>query len=130
MRLLERLLIVAIVVAGLVYGERLAHEAIAMVAHIDVAHVHGVSLSGSALGFAQAAIACGAIIFGVVPAFVSLFDGRRFRAKLMLGQLVAALLLLGASEQVLQHSVHARIVGTGEARVLALRASTTMEVVE
>jgi hypothetical protein len=48
----------------------------------------------------------------------------------VVGELVAALLLLGASQHVLRQSVHARIVGTGQARVLALRASATTEAVE
>jgi hypothetical protein len=129
-RALERLLILCVAVGGLVYGERLAHTAVSMLARIDPANVHGVIVSGSALGFTQAAIATAVILFGVVPAFLSLFDGRRRAVGLLVGELVAALLLLGASQRVLHASVHARIVGTGAARVLAVRAAATMEAVE
>ncbi len=122
-RLFERLLIVCTVLCGTVYGERL----------IRVAHVHGVEITGSALGFAQAFIAVAVILFAVVPAILSVFeafDGRKMHAKLVLGELIAALLLFGASGRVLHDSVHARIVGTGDTRVLAVRASVTTEVVE
>jgi len=122
-RLFERLLIVCTVLCGTVYGERL----------IRVAHVHGVEITGSALGFAQAFIAVAVILFAVVPAILSVFeafDGRKMHAKLVLGELIAALLLFGASGRVLHESVHARIVGTGDTRVLAVRASVTTEVVE
>jgi len=122
-RLFERLLIVCTVLCSTVYGERL----------IRVAHVHGVEITGSALGFAQAFIAVAVILCAVVPAILSVFeafDGRKMHAKLVLGELIAALLLFGASGRVLHESVHARIVGTGDTRVLAVRASVTTEVVE
>jgi hypothetical protein len=122
-RLFERLLIVFTILCGIVYGARL----------IRVAHVHGVEITGSALGFAQACIAVAVILLAVVPAILSVleaFDGRKTHAKLVLGELVAALLLFGASGHVLRQSVHAHIVGTGDARVLAVRASATTEVVE
>jgi hypothetical protein len=130
MRLIERLLIVSTALCGIVYGERLVRAALSIVSRVDPTHVHGVVISGSALGFTQAAIAVGVIACGVVPAILSLFDGHKMPARLVVGELVAALLLLGASEQVLQRSVHARIVGTGDARVLALQASATTEAVE
>jgi hypothetical protein len=95
--------------------------------------VHGVEITGSALGFAQAFIAVAVILFAVVPAILSVFeafDGRKMHAKLVLGELIAALLLFGASGRVLHESVHARIVGTGDTRVLAVWAAVTTEAVE
>jgi hypothetical protein len=131
-RFLERLALVCTALLGLVYGERLVRSAIAIIARLDPAHVHGVIVTGSALGFIQAGIAAAVVMFAVVPALLSVFDGpsRRMPAGLVVGELVAALLLLGASQHVLRQSVHARIVGTGQARVLALRASATTEAVE
>ena len=118
-RLIERLLVIGLTLGGLAYSQRL-----------DLANVHGVDISGSPLGFIQAAVAIAVILFAVIPAFLSVFDGRRMPAMLVIGELVGALLLFGASERVLHESVHANIVGTGDARVLAVRASATMEVVE
>lgn len=129
-RLIERILIVVTALCGLVYGERLVRMTLSMVAGLDPSHLHGVEITGSALGFAQAGIAVAVILFAVVPAVLSVFDGRRMPASLIIGELVAALLLFGASERVLHESVHAHIVGTGDARVLAVRASATTEVVE
>ena len=122
-RVFERLIIVCTVLCGTVYGERI----------LRVAHVHGVEITGSPLGFAQACIAVAVIVFAAIPAMLSVFDtfdGRKRHAKLVLGELIAALLLFGASGHVLRQSVHARIVGTGDTRVLAVRASVTTEVVE
>jgi hypothetical protein len=133
-RLIERLLIVCVVLCGIAYGERLAHETMTLLARLDPAHLHGIVISGSALGFVQASIAMGVIAFAVIPAILSVFegrvDGRRIPVRLVVGELVAALLLLGASEQVLHRSVHAHIVGMGGSRVLAVQASATTEVVE
>jgi hypothetical protein len=129
-RLIERLVIVCTALCGIVYGERLVRSTLSMIARLDPAHVHGVIVSGSALGFVQAGIAIGVIVCAVIPALLSLFDGRRAPAGLVVGELVTALLLFGASQQVLRQSVHARIVGTGQARVLAVQASATLEAVE
>ena len=132
-RFIERLLIVGITLGGVAYGERLVRGMLATVARLDPAHLHGIELTGSALGFTQAAIAGAVILFAVVPAILSafeVFDGRKMPATLVVGELVAALLLLGASERVLHDSVHAHIVGTGDTRVLAVQASATMEAVE
>jgi hypothetical protein len=129
-RFVERLLIQCVAACGVAYGERLVHTALVAVARLDPTHVHGLIVTGSAFGFVQAGIAVAGILFGAGPAVLSLFDGRRMPASLILGELVAALLLLGASEHVLQQSVHARIVGEGHARVIALSASTTVEAVE
>ncbi len=130
MRFVERLLMLCVAACGLAYGEHLVHTALSVIARLDPTHVHGVIVTGSALGFVQAGIAAVGILFGVGPAVLSIFDSRRMPAALVLGELVAALLLLGASEQVLHESVHARIVGAGHTRVLALSASTTREEVE
>jgi hypothetical protein len=129
-RLIERLAIVCTALCGIVYGERLVRTTVSMVARLDPTHLHGVIVTGSALGFVQAGIAVAVIVVAVVPALLSLFDARRMPAGLVVGELVAALLLFGASQQVLRQSVHARIVGTGQARVLALQASATPEAVE
>jgi len=129
-RFIERVLILCVAVCGIVYGEHLFHTTVAVLARLDPTHVHGLIVTGTAFGFVQAGIAAAGIIFGVIPAVLSLFDGRRTPAALVVGELVAALLLLGASEHVLHQSVHARIVGAGHARVIALSASTTVEVVE
>jgi len=129
-RLIERILIVATALGGLVYGERLVRMTLSLVARLDPSHLHGVEVTGSVLGFTQAGIAAAVILFAVVPAILSIFDGRKMPATLIIGELVAALLLFGASERVLHDSVHAHIVGTGHARVLAVRASATTEVVE
>lgn len=130
MRFIERLLILCVAACGLAYGERLVHTALSVIARLDPTHVHGLIVTGSTLGFVQAGIAVAGILFGVGPAILSIFDSRRMPAALVLGELVAALLLLGASGQVLHQSLHARIVGAGHARVIALRASTTKEEVE
>jgi hypothetical protein len=125
-RFVERLLIVATAVGGVAYGERLVRATLSTVARLDAAHLHGVEITGSALGFIQAGIAAAAILFAVVPALLSVFDvfdGRKVPATLIMGEIVAALLLFGASERILHESVHARIVGTGDARVLAVRAA-------
>jgi hypothetical protein len=129
-RFIERLLLVGTAAGGTVYGERLTRELLSVVSRLDPAHVHGVNISGSPLGFIQAAVAAAVILFAVIPAIFSVFDGRKMPATLVIGELVAALLLFGASERVLHDSVHAHIVGTGDARVLAVRASATTEVVE
>jgi hypothetical protein len=95
--------------------------------------LHGIEFSGSALGFTQAAIAVAVILCAVVPAIGSVieaFTRRKTSMKLIIGELVVALILLGASGRVLHDSVHAHIVGTGDGRVLAVRASATTEVVE
>jgi hypothetical protein len=132
-RLIERILIIGTTLGGVAYGERLVRGALSMLARLDLAHLHGIEISGSALGFIQAAIAAAVIVFAAIPALLSVFDvfdGRKVPVKLVVGELVAALLLFGASERVLHDSVHAHIVGTGEARVLAVRASATTEAVE
>lgn len=129
-RLFERLTIVCTVLCGLVYGERLVRMTMSVLARLDAAHLHGIEITGSAAGFIQAGIAVAVILFAVVPAILSVFDGRKVPVTLVIGELVAALLLFGASERVLHESVHARIVGTGDARVLAVRASAITEVVE
>jgi len=93
----------------------------------------GIEITGSALGFTQAGIAVAVILLAVVPATVSVlegFTGRKTSVKLLIGELIAAILLFGASAGVLRDSVHAHIVGTGDGRVLAVRASATTEVVE
>jgi hypothetical protein len=132
-RLIERLLIVGLALGGVAYGERVVREVLSMVARLDPAHVHGVNISGSPLGFIEAAIAAAVIALAVIPAITSVFevfDGRKVPATLVIGELVAALLLFGASERVLHESVHACIVATSEGKVLAVRASATTEVVE
>ena len=129
-RLLERLLIIAVAALGLVYGERVLHTTLAVIARVDPAHIHGLIVSGSALGFVQAGLATLGILFGVVPVIGSLFDRHRAPTALIVGELVAALLLLGASQHLLRQSVHANIVGAGSSRVLALSASTPVEAVE
>lgn len=93
----------------------------------------GIEFSGSALGFTQAAVAVAVIVCAVVPALGSALEAltkRKTSMRLIIGELVVALILLSASGRVLHDSVHARIVGTGDGRVLAVRASATMEVVE
>ena len=129
-RFIERILIVATAVCGIVYAERVGRAVLSTIARLDAANVHGVEITGSVLGFTQAGIAAAVILFAVVPAILSVFDGRKLPATLVIGELVAALLLFGASERILHDSVHAHIVGTGDARVLAVRASATTEVVE
>jgi hypothetical protein len=129
-RLIERILVACVALCGIAYGEHIARDTIALLARLDPAHLHGVVVSGSALGFVEAAIAVGVIVCGVIPAMASLFDSRRAPARLIIGELVAALLLFGASEQVLHRSVHAHIVGTGGSRVLAVQAAAIREVVE
>lgn len=129
-RFIERLLIVGLTLGGVAYGERVAREVLAVLARLDPAHLHGVEITGSALGLTQAVIATAVILLAVVPAMLSLFDRRKMPASLIIGELVAALLLFGASERVLRESVHARIVATPEGKVLAVRASATTEAVE
>ena len=132
-RFFERFFIVCTVICGIVYGEHLVRAVLSIVTRLDAAHLHGVEITGSALGFTQAGIAAAVVLFAVVPAILSVFDvfeKRKMPAALVVGELVAALLLLGASERVLHESVHARIVGTGDTRVLAVRASVTTEAVE
>jgi len=132
-RLFERLVLVCTVIGGIVYGERLVRGILSIISRLDAAHLHGVEITGSAMGFTKAGIAVAVVLFAAVPAFLSAFDGfdrRKMPATLVVGELVAALLLLGVSERVLHESVHARIVGTGDARVLAVRASATTEAVE
>ena len=129
-RLIERFLVVSAALCGLVYGERLVRMTLSTLARLDPSHLHGIEITGSVLGFTQAGVAVAVIVFAVVPAILSVFDGRKAPATLVIGELVAALLLFGASERVLHESVHAHIVGTGDARVLAVRASATTEVVE
>lgn len=129
-RFVERLVAVCTVLFGMVYGERVIGSTVSAIARIDPAHLHGVTITGSAFGIVQAAIATAAIVFAVLPAIASIFDRRKMPATLLLGELVAAMLLFGASQHVLRESIHARIVGTGDARVLAVRASAPVEVVE
>jgi hypothetical protein len=129
-RLIERSVIVSVALGGVAYGERLVRDVLSVVGRLDLSHLHGVEITGSALGFVQAGIAVAVIVFAVVPAIFSVFDGRKMPATLVIGELVAALLLFGASERVLHDSVHAHIVGSGDTRVLALQASAIMEVVE
>jgi hypothetical protein len=96
-------------------------------------HLNGIEITGSALGFTQAAIALAVILLAVVPAIVSVLQavtGRKTSMKFAIGEFIAALLLFGASAGVLRDSVHAHIVGTGDGRVLAVRASATTEIVE
>lgn len=95
-----------------------------------VTHLHGIEITGSAFGFIQAGVAVTVMLFAVVPAVLSVFDRRKLPAILIVGELVAGLLLFGASERMLHESVHAHIVGTGDTRVLALRASVIPEAVE
>ena len=93
----------------------------------------GIEITGSAPGFTQAGIAVAVILCAVVPAVVSVLEGftaRKASVKLLIGELIAAILLFGASAGVLRDSVHAHIVGTGDGRVLAVTASVTTEVVE
>jgi hypothetical protein len=98
--------------------------------------LNGIEITGSALGFTQAGVAVAVILCAVVPAIVSVleaFTRRKTSMKLAIGEFIAALLLFGASAGVLRDSVHAHIVGTGDGRVLAVRASAasaTTEVVE
>ncbi|HTD62941.1 MAG TPA: hypothetical protein VK679_19940 [Gemmatimonadaceae bacterium] len=132
-RVFERLILVCTLLYGMVYGERLIRAVLLTISRLDAAHLHGVEITGSALGFTQAGIAAAVVLFAVVPAILSVFDafdGRKMPATLVVGELVAALLLFGASGRVLHESVHARIVGTGDTRVLAVRASVTTEAVE
>jgi len=122
-RLLERLLVVGTALGGIAYGERLWRGVLSMLARLDPVHLHGVEITGSALGFTQAAIAIAVILFAVVPAILSVFDGRKMPTTLVVGELVAALLLFGASERVLQESVHVHAS-------MVARAGVTMETVE
>jgi len=129
-RFIERLLIVCTALGGIAYGERLIRAVLSSIHRLDAAHLHGVEITGSALGFTQAGIAAAVVLFAVVPAMLSVFDGRKMPATLVIGELVAALLLFGASERVLHESVHVRIVGTGDTRVLAVQALVPTEAVE
>jgi hypothetical protein len=124
-RFIERALVLCVAVCGIVYSERVVRMTLSTVTRIDPSHLHGVEITGSALGVIQAGIAAAVILFAVVPAILSVFDGRKLPAALVIGELVAALLLFGVSERVLHDSVHAHIVSRGDGRVLAVRASAT-----
>ncbi|HZS59031.1 MAG TPA: hypothetical protein VFA43_07155 [Gemmatimonadaceae bacterium] len=99
--------------------------------------LHGIEITGTALGFTQASIAIAVILCAVVPALgsvVEVFVGQKkpmqTPIKFALGELIVALILFSASGRVLHDSIHAHIVGTGDERVLAVRASATTEVVQ